>query len=355
MENIPNNQPDVPKDTDVRAKLQADAEAADRGEQGSPLETPVSVEQTDDTPGNDEEAHASDSKESKERNPDSSADPADETETDAERAERERDDKGRFKKPDGAKPEANKPQDRPTETRPESNYQRAQKDADRRDRSWKALEAEKAEVRAQAANMERRMNELEQRASQPTQQQAPQFSSREYAQASQEFERQASRLMDEGDIDGAKEQLDLANKSRAASQQYAQQEYGQQTRQFEQTWSRNAEAVLQKFPELQDGNTEESKSLVQLLQNEPILSHVADGFEKAVKMLGLQRDAADASGLRETNAKQTKEIERLQGLLDPQGNGQGARQPSSKSFENMTTAEQKLYLERRAEEADMVA
>jgi pyocin large subunit-like protein len=135
--------------------------------------------------------------------------------------ERPRDERGRFTKtPEGADiPESERtdaPVDKPdvakigdgkqTEVKPESEYAKAKKDAERKDRSWQALEAEKSQARAQIEAERRAIAEERQRLqqqAQPQRQQQSQYSSKDYAKFAQDCSKAATEARERGDYDEA--------------------------------------------------------------------------------------------------------------------------------------------------------
>src|SRR5437879_3844357 len=110
----------APSDGDVRAQIQAAAEAADAGEGPNPLEALPSAQQGNEAQSQEAGNRAPES--GAEENPDSPESTAEKTE--AQKSQQPRDDKGKFKTGEQQKP-SNEQQ--PNETK----YQKARKDADR--------------------------------------------------------------------------------------------------------------------------------------------------------------------------------------------------------------------------------
>lgn len=310
-------------DSDERAQLIASAEAADRGEAPSPLETPPSVEKGGEDEQNSE-SHASEQAEKDSTdNPESSAE-----------------------KPDAQQSQEVKPDQ-------DSKYKKAVKEKARRDKTWKELETEKGQVRAEKARLAQIAQEIEQRRSQGQQ---PSFDSRQLASAAAEFDKRARKLLQDGDLEGANEQLGLAVRARETSQQTYQAETTQAYDNYSRAWQTNAVQVIQQYPELGDPKSEASQAMVALLEANPLLSHVADGFSKGVEILKLQRGAAEASGLREENKKLKTENERLNKLLSPSGDKPTSGHSHTKeTFESLPLEEQRKRLQREVEDADRAA
>ena len=84
--------------------------------------------------------------------------PETKAEPEPEKKERKRDAQGRFLKEDGSvdPDQDEKPIEVKADAKPETPYAKAAKDAARLDKSWKALEAEKAQARAAVAARDRK-------------------------------------------------------------------------------------------------------------------------------------------------------------------------------------------------------
>jgi hypothetical protein len=158
--------------------------------------------------------------------------------------------------------------------------------------------------------------------------------------------------MEEGDIDSAKEQRGMANQARQAAHQYEQAEYQESQQRFAQAWRTNAEAVIKEVPELGDPESEASQAMVALLEREPLLAQLQDGFRKGYEILKTQKEAAEASGLRDENTKLKKENERLNKLLNPLGSKGSPSHSGPTKFSEMSLDEQRAHLSKQAELQD---
>lgn len=332
------------EDTTEEASLRAALEKADNEslQEQAPDRTPEPEKSEDKTqesvPSPDEEKQVDKS--------DSS-----ESEAEKETSSPERDEKGRFK----SKSEQTQAEETPQEPQGDQKPQKEDKEAQRLAKSWQKVEQEKLEVRNALAEVRQLKQQLAQMAQRTQPQQQPRFSSREYMAASEEFERQAASLMEEGDVDGAKQKLDLARQSRMAAQQFGTQEMTEaqqrQAQSFEMEWQRHAEDEIKKHPELGDPSTVEAQAMMELLEQYPILGHMVDGFRKGVELLSMRRDAASASELRTENEKLKKEIKELREKTAISGGGLTSK-VSPQDFDKMTLDQQEAYLERVARSED---
>lgn len=199
------------------------------------------------------------------------------------------------------------------EQKPETPYSKAQKEQEREKSVLAGFEqkrqAEWARIRAEDQRLAQERAQLQAQAQQAR---APRFSSQDLWQAADEFDKNSEKLLSEGDLDGAKAQLGLARSARQSAQQsyyYEQQQaYHSQVEQHGQAWRANCAQIIEQNPELADTTSEVGQQMTQLLEQEPILGQVPDGFKKAWEIIQMRRDAAEVSGLREENEKLKQEL-----------------------------------------------
>lgn len=264
--------------------------------------------------------------------------------------QRARDEHGKFvkKEAEPAKlPGQESGQNVPIPTAPPT---KEQKEAARLGKSWQQLDQEKSETRQLRDELRQLRTDLLARQQPPDA--AGKFDSKQFERASHEFATRANKLLDNGDIDGAKEQFALADQTRAAAQEAAQAETQHAERQFASDWKAKASEVIREVPELGDGTTELSKGMAELLQQNPILGHIPDGFKQGYEILKLRHDSAEASGLREENTKLKTEIERLTKLTTPAGGKDPAQHSKTQNLSELPLSEMHARLEREAELAD---
>jgi hypothetical protein len=296
--------------------------------------------------------------------PDPSAKPDNSEAEPEKKTERPRDELGRFTKTETGEdiPEAER---KPAEAeKPETAYTKAQKERERQENLLKNFQKEKEDFRAESEGireqLKREAEELrrskEQRTSpDPSQNQRPRYSSGELMEAANTFEAQAEKAFEAGDGDAFKENLRLAREARGQAAQVYQleQQAGQQevAHRFQTVYAQHIDQAIKAEPELAKADSSLSKDVQGLLEQEPVFSHIPDGFAKAVQVAKWKRDAGSASELRETNKKLQAEIKRLNGLTQLNGSGPTSP-PAQKSFKDMSDDEQNQYLLRQAEKAD---
>lgn len=258
-------------------------------------------------------------------------------------------------KPDNPEPSADQ--------KAESSYQKRKRELEaaekRQAETWKKLDEGKLKWQTQLQN---KIAQLEAQLQQPRQaqgpqQQQPRFSSQHLAQAADEFEAKAVKLLREGDTESAQAEIDLARKARQAAQEsyFAEQREAYQGAysQHEQAWRNTASQVIQAHPELADPSSEAAQHMQKLLQEKPIFGEMPDGFKEAYALLELRRDAAEASGLKEKVASLEKQLKELQERTSIKGSGPMSR--TDRNLEDLSLEEQERALRQQVVEADRLA
>jgi hypothetical protein len=293
----------------------------------------------------------------------------DNSETDPEKkAERPRDELGRFTKTEDGKDIPENERKAPEPEKPETPYSKAQaerkqKEKERQDRSWEALNAEKDQVRQYAEQLKREAADLQRAREQrttpaPGSNQQPKYTSADLLEAAGEFENLAEKAFETGDPEEFKKQLGLARTARQQAgqlQQLEQQAQAQtQQQQFQTVYAQVMDQTIKAEPDLLKPDSELSKGVAQLLKEEPVFSHIPDGFRKAVQVDKWRRDAGLVSELREKLTKAEAEVQRLTKATTPLGAGPTTPiQP--KKLESLPLDEQIAELGRMAEQADREA
>lgn len=259
-----------------------------------------------------------------------------------------RDEHGRFTKADGTK---SQPNEAAPPAKKETDYSKAQKEQERRDRSWKALEEEKAAFRAERAKAQ----QFESRPA-PELKPAPgmEFTSKQLDTAAADFAKEARELKAEGDHAGAAENFALAEKARIAADQARKlemQHQGQQTQsQFAENWTRTMKATIEESPDLGNPESPYAKEVMGLFEKNPVFSYIPDGFRHAAQIAKWKMGSEKASALEEKVNELTAQLEAERERTQPYvANGAGQRFKGAKSFEQMTDAEQEAHLRQASE------
>lgn len=248
----------------------------------------------------------------------------------------------------------------------DSSYQKRVKERDRYAVNWKKFDEEKAAFRQEAAQLraeQQAMKEQLARAFQQQQQgppsQAP--TPQECLKAAKGFEQKAQQAYGEGDVENGQKFLNMASQARdLANRTYFQGQQAQvqqQQAQYDHAWQSNMQAELDKWPELADPNSKESKAMAALL--DPKFSGGAfdvssDGFSRAVQVLKWQM-AAENSELRGKELEEAKQkLQELEQRTQIKGGGVSSKSDTT-DFDKMDAAQQRAFLRRGAQGDDSAA
>lgn len=274
---------------------------------------------------------------------------------------------GKAAKPEATAPDAAKKEEpAKTDDKPvkkESNYEKAKGDAERKDRSWKALEEEKAQVRAEKARYEAELatarRELAQlRAAKPA---AP--AKDDHGNTAEDYRALAARYAAEGNDDMAALAKAKAEKlSQSAAPAATSGAPAADTPEFKAAWQNHTQQLIAQDPELANPENPVVKGANAILADPNysrfFKSH-PDGIVAAVEVARLMQANAAAqqtnAKLKETEASLSKaqaEVQRLNGLLQPRGSHPAGQPGSDRKIEDMNDAEAAAEIQRIARAAD---
>lgn len=244
-----------------------------------------------------------------------------------------------------------KPAAKPADAKPETPYAKAQKEAERRDRSWKALEAEKAEIRAKQAEyakMQQELAELRQRVTQPPAPAKPAVD--ENGIDATTYDRLAKQYAEEGNESMAamarKQAASLRSKEAAApgaAAPAAAEATPPHTRpEFQAKWREHTAALVQAEPDLAKPDHPVVQAANALLADKAwgrfFLAH-PDGITAAVQVAKLQQQAAQAIAASKELATARQEIARLTKLTSPRGSHPASAIPADRNPADLSDAD----------------
>jgi len=254
------------------------------------------------------------------------------------------------KQPDASKqttPKAGEQAKTPSEPQ-ETKFAKAQKEAERRDRSWQALEREKTEFRSEKQQLTERLNSL-QRELETLRQRPTGPAKDEHGATADDYDSLAKRYRDEGNDDLAKaaqaraERLRTQSNGRAAP---AQDPFA--TPEFQAEWQRQTQQLIQAEPDLNNPDNPIVRATNTLLADPTygrFFKSSPDGIKAAVEVAKLMRASAGAQELNQklTAAQEeiktkSAEIARLNSLLQPRGSHPAAPN-GAKDPDNLTDAD----------------
>lgn len=239
----------------------------------------------------------------------------------------------------------------------DTKYQKAQKEAARREKSWQALEAEKAEFRQQQEQFRKEMEEIRGQvvATPPAERKVSPAQAKDAdGRTARDWQRWSEKLTADADLAEAKGEIEQAHKLRldAKGASYRAEDILEQAAivpasqsapsYSPEEWQAGCAQAVNKFPSLKDASSPLFQAAQVLLEKHDIFKATAQGPLYAAEVAALQMESAKVSGLEAQIETQRKEIERLNGATALSGSSP-ARVPTSKRYEDMSPAEQEAY------------
>jgi hypothetical protein len=244
----------------------------------------------------------------------------------------------------------------------ETQFEKAKGDAERKDRSWKALEEEKVQVRTEKAALQAELQglrrEVEQlRTAKPT---GP--AKDEHGATAEDYTALAKRYEAEGNDEYAAAARARAQKLSQPTGPRADNGAAFDSPEFQSKWREQTQQLIAKEPELADPANPLVKAANGILADPTygrfFKSH-PDGIAAAVEVARLMRGNAQAQEttqqLTTTKAELTKaqaEVTRLNSLLHPRGSHPAGQPGGAPKIEDMNAAEAQQAVLEMARAAD---
>jgi DNA repair exonuclease SbcCD ATPase subunit len=232
----------------------------------------------------------------------------------------------------------------------ESKYVKAKKDAERKDKSWKALEQEKAEIRKKAEEIEARAKALEEekaKLQKPAEDRSEVLleTAKKYDEAAKEFESKGRDDLAEACKAKAKACRELIEKNKTEALASKQKE-------FNARWDKHVEVLTKENPELADAKSELYQDVEKVLRDRSVLTTYPDGIRDAVQLSKLRLEHKKFSVLVPDLQKQLTEakakITELEKSTQIPTAGASSRGRASRPFNEMSKGEQEQYLKSEA-------
>lgn len=263
------------------------------------------------------------------------------------------------KKPEAAaKPDATK-----EPGKAETKFEKAKSEAERRDRSWKALEEEKAQVRAEKARIDGELATLRRELATMKQAKPTGPAKDEHGATAEDYTALAKRYAAEGNDE-------LADAARARAEKLAKQTAPAastgpatfESPEFQAEWKQHTQQLIAKEPELANPENPLVKAANGILTDPTygrfFKSH-PDGITAAVEVARLLQANAAAQQttvrLKETEAalaKEKAEVTRLNALLQPRGSHPAGQPGGERKIEDMAPEEAQAAIMAMARAAD---
>jgi hypothetical protein len=228
--------------------------------------------------------------------------------------------------------------------RPDTEYSRAQKEAERKERSWQALQAEKEQFRRMTSQWEeqQRMAQLEQtrKTYQPLRRDG--LTAKEYYDGAQVFEK-------EGDYENA-------YKAHRVAQEMFQQEQGRtqqmQGVEAEYQWRKGMETAVRMEPKIADPNSPIAQHLERIIQQNPWIYHIPNGFLRAAEVADMLTKMSDLKEKDDEIVSLKAQLEKHQRKSQPSKGGYASPRYGEKDFEDMDLPEMESHLRHLTADAD---
>ncbi|EIQ00738.1 hypothetical protein OpiT1DRAFT_05293 [Opitutaceae bacterium TAV1] len=261
-------------------------------------------------------------------------------------------------KPDGDK------STKPDDDKSESAFTKAQKEKQRRDDSWKALNEEKAALRQQQQAVQAEISQLRQQVAELSKKAAAPAGpvKDEHGHTAETYEGLAKKYDEEGQTQLAQlareKAAELRVKATAAAQPAAPATAPAEawkTPEFQAAWKKGADEIVAKEPELANADNPVFKRVNALVNDQrwrKFFLAAPEGIHAALEVAKLQEQAARVDGLNTELTKAKAEIDRLNKLVQPLGGQPGGAPAGAKKLEDMNEAEAEAHVLAMAAAAD---
>jgi fused signal recognition particle receptor len=217
---------------------------------------------------------------------------------------------------------------------------RKEKETQRLEKTWQAVNAEKEKLAAERAELERLRAEAQQQTQQPQPQQSQGIRDNTGRTAA-DYKDAAKMLREEGEESLA----ELADKKAAELEQAEHQAAQQQSmEQVKAAWMDSVNKTLATKPELADPNHELSKAVQALIQSNPGFVHLPNGFALAAEVAESKLAAGRVAALESEAKELRKQLETERKKLAPAGGGASFGQPGAKNLDQLPANRRKAEL-----------
>ena len=228
------------------------------------------------------------------------------------------------------------------ETAPEKpDISREAKDMERKMRSWKSLNEEKAEHQKKVEEFEQQKEKFRLQQLQDTNELRDEdgYSAKDYDKVAAEFREDGeTKLADDAEANAEK----LRNQEREDAKKLQQHEFSKRFRD-------NYASAREKYPDLANHESDLFKRTEQVFLHYPELVGDADGPRKAAWVASRDLLASQAESFQDENQRLTKELEEYKSKLSI-GGSQPAPRPANKEFMDMDSdARLKMLTEQAAQ------
>lgn len=231
----------------------------------------------------------------------------------------------------------------------DSKYAKLKKEQERKERSWKALEAEKEEVRKKEAQLEEQRKQIEterKKLETPFEDRIKIFEqeAKEYDQASKDF-------LAEGRDDLAERCKRKAAALRDSASDLQKKNIEVKRNEFTKEWDGNLSQMVKENPELSDSSSPLYKEVLSVLEQRPVLRSYTSGIKDAVDICKLRKSASLVPDLQKKLSDAEKKIKDLQASTQLPSSPPNAR-GSARKISDLQPDEQEAKLREMAAAID---
>jgi hypothetical protein len=228
--------------------------------------------------------------------------------------------------------------------KPETEYARAQKEQERKERSWQALQAEKENFRRMTTHFQeqQRIRQLEAARATFAPLQKEGLNAAQYYQGYLRFKQ-------EGDFQNAAAALEVALELQNAEQGRMGQV---QAVNAEYAWRTGMNEAIQANPAVGDPESPVAAHIERIIAENPWIYYVPQGFQRAAEVADMLVRMDSISELTDENENLRAQLEKYQRKSQLGKGGSAAPSLGEKDFDDMSLDEQEAHLRRVTQEAD---
>jgi len=222
------------------------------------------------------------------------------------------------------------------------------KEMERREKTWREINAEKERLKAEKEAIQREREEWSKQREATSPSSEDDFrdsrghTAKEYDQAAEEYEKAGEDAHAKVARRMAEEARGLARKAKADGERAK----------FEKAWSDNFHKLTEKHDWLKDAKSEKYNRAVDLLNRYKVLQQTPDGINHAVELVELQDRAASSDKLSAEIKSLKSELETLRKKTSIGGGKPTAQKGPETPFEKLSLKEQEAQLKKLAHEFD---
>lgn len=220
----------------------------------------------------------------------------------------------------------------------------ADKEAERKEKTWQQINAEKAALKA-----EREAISAEKAEAERLKQEAAEKNARAGQYQAEDYEAAAKRFEAEGDTDSAEQAREMARKLRV---EVETQKQNAARDKFRSEWQDAVRQAKEDKPELADPENPLTKTLAEVFKNRPVFTSYPGGVADAVRIAELKLNSERVDSIQAERDKLQAQVDELQKKLQPGGATASVGETSAKEFKDLSLSEQGAILRKAAKQAD---